>query len=107
VPAAAEDAGDRRRVDLRRPAARDGEDAVVHLHEHHERPSVRQVDDLVGEVRDAVDMTRPRHRRNEDLDARDPFRLARLQEGGEQLTLVVSERRVEKSGEQILAGAVP
>ena len=59
----------RRGVELRRPAARDEEDAVVHLDEHREAPGVGQLDDLVRERRDAVDVAGPRDRRDEHVEA--------------------------------------
>ena len=67
VTASAERRGDDGRVDSLRPAPDDGEHALVHLHEQDERPRVRQVDDLVREVRDAVDVLGPAHRREVDV----------------------------------------
>ena len=65
VAAAAERAGERGCVELGRPAADDGEHALVHLDEQDERPAVGEVDDLVREVGDPVDVgraTRPPRR---------------------------------------------
>ena len=50
-----------------RTAADDDEDALVHLDQEDERPCVGEVDDLVREVRDAVDVLRPLHGRDENL----------------------------------------
>ena len=70
VSAAAEARSDRGRVDLGRPAAGDREHALVHLDEQDERAAVGQVDDLVREVRDAVDVPRPGDGRDEHVHAR-------------------------------------
>ena len=59
VAAAAERAGDRSGVDGLRAAANDDEDPAVHLDQEHERARVREVDDLVRQVRDAVDVLGP------------------------------------------------
>ena len=58
-----------RRVELRSAAAGDREDAIVHLDEHDERAAVGQVDDLVRQVRDALDVVGPGDGRDEQLDA--------------------------------------
>ena len=65
--AAASSSGERLRVDA--------EHAAVHRDEQHERARVGQVDDLVGEVRDPVDVARPLDRGDEHLDAADSTRL--------------------------------
>ena len=70
-------AATRRRVELGRPAARDAEDAAVHLDEQHERPRVGEVDDLVREVRDPVDVARPRDRGDEHARRRPASRVSR------------------------------
>ena len=59
VPATAESARSSGRVERRRAAAYDAEDAAVHLHEQHERTGIGEVDDLVREVRHALDIARP------------------------------------------------
>ena len=84
-------AADRRRVDLRRPAARDAEHALVHLDEQDERAAVGQVDDLVREVRDAVHVPRPGDGR--DAARRSRRRARRLEpadQRAEQLALLVA-----------------
>ncbi len=57
---AAERGGDRGRVDPVRSAPHDDEDPLVHLDEEDERPGIREIDDLVREVRYPVDVLRPR-----------------------------------------------
>jgi hypothetical protein len=68
-PCPAERPCERRSVELLRAAADDGEHAAVHLDEHGERAAVGEVDELVREVRDAVDVLGPRTARDEHLDA--------------------------------------
>ena len=80
MPAAAERRRDRRGVDRLRPAPDDDEDALVHLDEQDERPRVGEVDDLVGEVRDPVDVCRPAHRGDQNLLALRVDRLQRVEQ---------------------------
>ena len=61
VPPAAEGARDACRVDVVHTASRDDEHAPVHLHEKDEPLRVREVHDLVREVRNPLDV--PGHRR--------------------------------------------
>ncbi len=65
MAAAAERSGDRSGVHGLRAAANDDEDPVVHLDQKHERARVREVDDLVRQVRDAVDVLGPGDRRDQ------------------------------------------
>jgi hypothetical protein len=60
----------------------------------------------VREVRDAVDVARPRDRRDEDLDAFEITRLQGLQDPRQQLALVPGQVRMEVLREQLLLGAV-
>ena len=106
MPAASEDGGHRGRVDRVGPAADDGEDALVHLHEQDERLRVREVDDLVREVGDALDVLGPAHRGDEDLLAGGVHRLERVHEPVQQVPLAGGQRRVQVRGDEILARAV-
>ena len=106
VPAAAERAGQLRRVDLGRAAAHDREHALLHLDEHDEGTAVGQVDDLVCEVGDAVDVYRPLDRADQHLDSGCLDALEPVEERGEQLALGLAERRVQVRGDQLLPGAM-
>ena len=77
VPAAAERRRDRGGVQLGQARAGDAEHPPVHLHEADERQRVGEVDDLVGEIRHAVDVGRPGDRRHEHLETGDRVRLDR------------------------------
>ena len=103
----AEAGRDSRSVDVRCPAARDGENPVVHLDEQDERAAVGQVDDLVGEVRDAVHVARPGDRRDQHLDSGYALGSDCGHQSSEQLALLVGQRCVEEPREQSLPGAVP
>ena len=106
MTAAAERYRDRLRVDRLTPAAHDTEDAVLHLDEEQERAAVGEIDELVGEVRDPVDVLRPRHGRHEHLVARRLHRLERIRERVQQLALGRGERQVQVVREQVLPCAV-
>ena len=106
VAAPAERRRDGRGIELRQARADDAEDASVHLDEADEREGVREVDDLVGEVRDAVDVGRPFDRGDQHLDAGDVLRLERRDERVEKRALVLRERRAQELRDYLLAGAV-
>ncbi len=106
VAAAPERLGDARGVDLRRTAADHREDAVFHLDEAGEGLAVGEVDELVSEVRDAVDVPRPRDGCHQHLHAADVVRLGRVQQRIEQITLLGRERHVEVRGDEVLIRAV-
>ena len=106
MPAPAEHGRDGRGVDPRRPAARHGEDALVHLHEQHQRPRVGEVDDLVREVRDALDVVEPVHGGDQHLLPCRIHGLERVQELVQEIALGGAERRVQVLGDEILARAV-
>ena len=106
MPAAAQHRGDRGRVELGQARAHDAEDAAVHLHEADEGQRVGEIDDLVRQVGDAVDVGRPRDGRHEHLEAGDRVRLERRDEGVEQGTLLLRERRAKVLGDDLLARAV-
>ena len=107
VPAAAERAGDPGCVDPVRAAPGDDKDAAVHLDEQDEGAGVREVDDLVREVRDAFDVHGPRERSDQGLLAARVDRFERLEQMLEELALVVGERHVQVRGDELLARAVP
>ena len=86
--------------------ADDGEDAAVHLDEERERTAVGDVRDLLCEVRDALDVARPGHGGDEDLDARLGVRLGGLQQRVHQRPLLPRERRAQERGQHLLARAV-
>ena len=67
MASAAERGRDGRRVERVGATANDDEHALVHLDEQHECAGVRQVDDLVREMRDAVDVLGPLQRGDEDF----------------------------------------
>ena len=94
------------RVERLRTTPNDDEHALVHLDEQHERTGVREVDDLVREVRHAVDVLGPLQRSDEDLLAVRDDRLQALHQGLEQLPLTRSERRVQVLVHELLARAV-
>ena len=102
MAAAAEGSRHGRRVELRNAAAHDAEDALFHLDEHHKRPGICQIDDLVREVRDSIHVARPVDRRQEHVDPRDLVRLQPVEERREQLTLVLVERRVQERRQQLV-----
>jgi hypothetical protein len=106
MASAAEHAREHGRVELGCPAADDGEDTVVHLHEQHERPAVGEVDELVREVRDPVDVGRPLERRDEHFDAGRLDGLEAVEQRVQQLALGLAERRVQVARDQVLTGAV-
>ena len=95
MSAAAELGGHCIRVERRRAATDHAEDAVVHLHQQHQR------------LGDSVDVARPGDRGQEHLDARRLVGLARLEQTAQQLPLVAGERRVQERAEQVLSRAVP
>ena len=67
MPSSAESGRDCGGVDGVGAASHHDEDPLVHLDEQHESASVREIDDLVSEIRDAVDVLRPGQRRDEHL----------------------------------------
>ncbi len=75
-------------VELGGPAAGDAEDPALHLDEHDEGRAVGDVDELVGEVRDAVDVARPGDGGDEHLDPASSRGSSRLEQRREQLALV-------------------
>ncbi len=103
---AAEGGRDGRGVQLGDARPHDAEDAALHLDEADERPRVGEVDDLVGEVRDAVDVLGPGDGRNEDLQPAGGVRLDRADECVEQRALLVAERRAEVLRDHVLASSV-
>ncbi len=106
VTSAAERGGDDSGVELGRAAAHDGEDPPVHLDEDDEGTAVGEVDDLVCEIRDAVDVIRPGHRRDEHLDPAGRVCLCCVDQRVQQGALVVAERGVQERGDQLLPRAV-
>ncbi len=106
VATATERSRDGGRVERLRTTPNDDEHALVHLDEQHERTRVREVDDLVREVRHAVDVLGPLQRSDEDLLAVRDDRLQALHQGLEQLPLTRSERRVQVLVHELLARAV-
>ena len=106
MPAPAERSRNSRGVEFGHARADDTEDSAVHLHETDKRAGVRQVDDLVRQVRHAVDVVGPANRRDEYFEARDIVLLNGRQERIEERPLPLSERCVEVVGDHVLAGAV-
>ena len=106
VATATKGAREQRGIEPVAPAPDDGEDAPVHLHEHDERTGVCEVDDLVREVRDAVDVLGPAQRRQEHLLSPCVHRLESLHEPVQERALGLGERRVQVLRDQILARAV-
>jgi len=106
MAAAAEHGRERRGVELRDPAARHREDPAVHLDEQGEAGRVGHVDELVGQVRDPLDVLRRSRGRDEHLDARHLVRLDRVEQGREQLALGLPQRRVQEAREHLLLRAV-
>jgi hypothetical protein len=106
VAAAAERGGQRAGVDPLAAAARDQHDPLLHLDEHDERPAVGQVDQLVGQVADAVDVLRPRDGRDQQLLPAGVHRLDGLLEREQQPALGSRERRVQELEHELLARPV-
>ena len=106
VTPSAERSGKRSSVDSLAPAAHDREDAPVHLHEENENARVREIDDLVREVRDAFDVLGPPHGCDEQLLATCVDGLDGLHQRLQQLSLRWSERRMQVLPDEILACAV-
>ena len=75
VSAAAERGSEHRGVELGHAAAKYGHDSAVHLDEADETPGVGEVDELVGEVGDAVDVARPGKCADKDVVPGDALRL--------------------------------
>ena len=97
----------RSRVDRFGAAADDDEDPLVHLHEEHERTRVGEIDDLVREVRDAVDVLGPADGCDEDVDPA-ATGSSRSMRCVEELALACGERRMEvlaRRGPGALRGA--
>ena len=106
MSAAAERGGERGRVELGHAAAEHGHDSAVHLDEADEPAGVGEVDELVGEVRDAVDVARPGERADQDVVPGDAHRLERGEQRVEQLALVLRQRLMQVAGDHLLAGPV-
>ena len=106
MPAAAERPRDGGGVELRNARAADAEDPPVHLDEADERLGIREVDDLVREVRDSVDVRRPGDRRDEDLQPADGVALERCDERVEERALLLGERRAQVLRDHVLARPV-
>ncbi len=106
VTAAAEGCGQHGGVELLAPAAHDGEHATIHLDEDDQRAGIREVDDLVGEVRDAVDVLRPAQRGDQELLPARVDRLERLHQRVQKLPLLFGEREVQVLGDEVLARTV-
>ena len=75
VSAAAERGSEHRGVELGHAAAEYGHHSAVHLDEADETPGVGEVDELVGEVGDAVDVARPGNCADKDVVPGDALRL--------------------------------
>ena len=106
VTATPERRGDRGRIDSFRPAPDDGENTLVHLHQEDERTRIRQVDDLVREIRDAVDVLGPAHGREVDVLLWRVDRLERVEQLLQQAPLRRCQRRVKVLVHEILTRAV-
>ncbi len=103
MPPAAERRGDRGGVELCDARAHDAEHTLVHLDEADERAAVGQVDDLVGEVGDALHVLGPAERGHEHLVSP---RLVRLEAGDERVeerTLALGQRCVQELRDHLLA----
>jgi hypothetical protein len=107
VSAASERGGHRGSVDLGDARAHDAEDTRVHLHEAYERAGVREVDDLVREVGDAVHVPGPGDRGDEHLETARRVRLEGGDERVEQGALLLRERRAQVLRDHVLARPVP
>ena len=103
----AERGGDRGRVDPLRSASHDGEHALVHLDEDDERPGIREIDDLVREVRHPVDVLRPSDGGEQHVVAVRLDRLERVEQVLQETALRRRERRMQVVVHEILARAVP
>jgi len=93
-------------IDSAGSAAGDCKDAAIHLDEHDERAGIREVDDLVSEVRDALHILRPVDCRKQDLLSPGVDRLEHVHQPVQQIALGGCERRVQVGGNEILARAV-
>ncbi len=80
VPSSAERLRGGRGVDLGCPAPCHAHDAAVHLDEAHERPAVREIDELVREHRHTLDVGGPRERRDQHLDPAGRHRLEGIEQ---------------------------
>jgi hypothetical protein len=107
VAPASERASDDGSIQFRDTRAHDAEDAFVHLDEAHERATIRQVDDLVGEVGDAVHVLGPLERGDENLVSTGLVRLEPRKESVEQRALALGERSVQVLRDHLLASPVP
>ncbi len=76
MTSASERDGDRRGIDSVGPTPHDGEHTLVHLDEQNECANVGEIDDLVREIRHAVDVLGPAHGCEEHIL---PVRVDRLE----------------------------
>ncbi len=106
MPSTPKHSRESRRVELWRPAPHHAERPGVHLDETDETRALRDLDELVREVRHAVDVDGPRDGGNEDLDAVHRQRLERREKCVEQLALLLRERGVKVVGDHLLLRAV-
>ena len=81
-------------VQRRRAAAADDEHAALHLHGHHQRLALGQLDDLAGHGRDAVHVARPARSGDQHPGAGDVVRLPGVDQRRQQGALLVAQRQV-------------
>ena len=106
MTSASESDGDRRGIDSVGPAPHDGEHTLVHLDEENECANVGEIEDLVREIRHAVDVVGPAHGCEEHIL---PVRVDRLQgveQMLEQASLGRCQRCVQVLAHEVLSCAV-